>query len=100
MLRSTTLPLTYPPSATGLILPTHDAQYWARVAAGMDFSSENRMDVDRYNHILWTGLMGSNPYPEEPTGNDLRRNRQKLLARYYKKHAAEKHALSSASPPL
>jgi hypothetical protein len=32
--------------------------------------------------------MGSKPYPEEPSGKDLRRNRAKLLARYQKKQKA------------
>ena len=33
--------------------------------------------------------MGNKPYLKESTGKDLRRNRQKLLARYQKKHHAE-----------
>jgi hypothetical protein len=90
LLRNTTLPITYPGSATGgAMRPTHDAQYWAKATAGMDFSAEDRMDFDRYNHILWTGLMGNKAYPEESTGKDLRHNRQKLLARFQKKHQAE-----------
>jgi hypothetical protein len=55
----------------------------------MDFSAEDRMDFDRYNHILWTGLMGNKAYPEGSTGKDLRHNRQKLLARFQKKRQAE-----------
>ena len=35
-----------------------------------------------YNRILWTGLMGDQPYPAAPTGMDLRQNREELLARY------------------
>jgi len=51
----------------------------------MDFSAEDRIDFEQYNHILWTGLMGNGPYPEESTGKDLRQNRTTLLARYRKK---------------
>ena len=83
MLKATTLPITFPASAT-LLRSTHDAQYWARATAGMDFSVEDRIDFARYNHILWEGLMGAKPYPEKPSGLDLRRNRAKLLARYRK----------------
>jgi hypothetical protein len=82
ILYGTTLPL--PPKPAGLIVPksTHDATYWARVTEGMDFTSEDRFDFARYNRILWQGLMGNKPYPDAPTGKDLRQNREELLARY------------------
>jgi hypothetical protein len=48
----------------------------------MDFTSEDRMDFADYNRILWKGLMGREPYPAEPTGMDLRQNREVLLAHY------------------
>ncbi len=81
MLYNSQLPL--PPKPAGLIVPkpTHDAAYWAQVTQGVDFSSEDRMDFASYNRILWTGLMGSIPYPATPTGLDLRQNRAELLAR-------------------
>jgi hypothetical protein len=84
ILYRTTLPL--PPKSAGLIvpMPTQDAQYWAQVTEGMDFTSEDRFDFARYNRILWKGLMGETPYPSEPTGLDLRQNRKELLARYQK----------------
>ena len=89
-LKNTTLPITFPAATASLRLrPTHDSSYWAKVTAGMDFSSEDKIDFDRYNHILWDGLMGGKRYPEETTGKDLRRNREKLLARYQKKLKAE-----------
>jgi hypothetical protein len=47
----------------------------------MDFTSEDRMDFADYNRILWKGLMGNKPYPADPTGIDLRQNREELLAR-------------------
>jgi DNA-binding beta-propeller fold protein YncE len=80
---NTNLPLTPP---VGLVVPkpTHSGEYWARATKGMDFTSEDRMDFDEYNHILWKGLMGNKPYPEKSSGKDLRQNRDKLLARYRK----------------
>lgn len=74
-------PLTCP---AGVIAnkPTHTGEYWARATKGMDFGSEDRMDFAEYNHILWKGLMGNQPYPGNPSGKDLRQNREKLLARY------------------
>jgi len=85
LLANTTLPITYPTAmANRHVRPTHDSQYWAKATAGMDFSVEDRIDFDRYNEILWKGLMGNRPYPEESNGKDLRQNRAKLLARYQK----------------
>jgi DNA-binding beta-propeller fold protein YncE len=81
-LYNTALPL--PPQAAGLVIPKskHDVKYWARVTRGMDFTEEDRVDPGDYNHILWKGLMGRKPYPEQPTGANLRENRAELLARY------------------
>ncbi|MBN1313951.1 MAG: beta-propeller fold lactonase family protein [Anaerolineales bacterium] len=80
ILYNTQLPL--PPKPVGLIVPrpTHDAEYWAQVTQGVDFTSEDRMDFASYNRILWVGLMGDVPYPAETTGLDLRQNRKELLA--------------------
>ena len=83
LLASTTLPI--PKSAFAGLKPmtsTHNAQYWAEVTKGMDFSAEDRIDFAKYNHIIWKGLMGNKPYPEQPTGLDLRANRNRLLARH------------------
>ncbi len=79
LLYGTELPL--PPMAAGhhVLYPKHNAAYWARVTAGMDFSTPDRIDFDGYNHILWEGLMGSKPYPSIRSGLDLRLNRARLL---------------------
>jgi hypothetical protein len=68
ILYNTALPLT--PRTSGLIVPkpTHDAEYWARVTKGMDFTSEDKMDFAAYNRILWEGLIGGTPHPASPTG--------------------------------
>ena len=86
LLMSTTLPITFGTAVAKVHLrPTHDWQYWAKATEGMDFGVEDRIDFQRYNHILWTGLMGNRPYPEESSGKDLRQNRAALLARYQQK---------------
>jgi hypothetical protein len=63
LLASTALPL---PRAKGAVVlrPTHDGTYWANATEGMDFEREDAIDADRYNRILWAGLMGNRPYPE------------------------------------
>jgi len=70
MLYNSELPL--PAKPTGLIVPkpTHDAAYWARVSAGMDFTDADRIDFAAYNRILWEGLMGGTPYPAAPSELD------------------------------
>jgi YVTN family beta-propeller protein len=62
--------------------PTHSGAYWARVTKGLDFTKEDLVDGEEYNHILWKGLMGNRPYPETPSGLDLRENRAQLLSNY------------------
>lgn len=83
-LYNTQLPL--PPRPANLIVPkpTHDAAYWAEVTKGMDFTAADKMDFPTYNRILWTGLMGGQPYPAAPTGIDLSQDREELLAKYEK----------------
>ena len=84
MLYNSKLPL--PPQKTAVVVPkpSHDAEYWARVTNGMDFTSEDKFNFAAYNSILWTGLMGNRPYPAEPSGADLRANRGEVLALYRK----------------
>jgi hypothetical protein len=41
------------------LMPTHNAQYWAAVTRGFDFSGEDRVPAELYNKILWEGLKGT-----------------------------------------
>ncbi len=77
------------PKTARIPQPTHDATYWAKATEGMDFSAEDRIDFTKYNHILWQGLMGNKPYPEAPSGLDLRRNRAELLSKYHAEQAGQ-----------
>jgi len=85
-LYATKLPL--PPKPAGVIVPksTHNAKYWTKATKGMDFEEEDRVDPTDFNHILWKGLKGNQPYPEVKTGLDLRENREELLKRYRQSH--------------
>jgi YVTN family beta-propeller protein len=82
MLIGTGLPL--PPSVAMLkpLEPAHSGAYWAKVTRGMNFRVEDDFNFSRYDHILWKGLKGNRPYPKEPTGLDLSRNRAALLHRF------------------
>jgi hypothetical protein len=82
ILYCTQLPLPQP----GLTCndPTPDAKYWARVTRGMDFDDADRVDGATFNHVLWKGIMGNKPYPASPSGKDLRQDRDKMLAQYWR----------------
>jgi hypothetical protein len=45
------------------VKPKHSRAWWVNATRGLDFSKEDINDADRYNHILWKGLMGDKPYP-------------------------------------
>ena len=68
LLKTTTLSLAEPAQAVRYaagpdIKPRHGVAYWARVSAGFDFSDADRVPADKYNRVLWTGVMGQKPYP-------------------------------------
>jgi len=79
VLYTTQLPL--PPKPAALVVPmlAHDAAWWTNATAGMDFTSEDRVDFAAYNRITWAGLNGDAPYPAAPKGVDLRADRAALL---------------------
>jgi hypothetical protein len=50
-------------AAGPIVKPKHDAAYWAKVTGGFDFSEADQVPTAEFNRVLWTGLMGSKPYP-------------------------------------
>jgi hypothetical protein len=95
LLYRTQLPVT-PHKRAGVNAPksTHGPGYWARATKGMDFTTEDRLKPEEFNRILWKGIMGDQPYPEAPTGLDLRGNREELLAR----HRLSRNAKTAVEP--
>jgi len=58
----------------------HDGKWWAMKTKGFDFSTEDKIDADKFNRILWAGIMGDNvPYPTVRSHKNLRQNRARLL---------------------
>jgi hypothetical protein len=60
--------------------PTHDAAWWEARTKGFDFTEPDRVDPDKFNRVIWEGLMGDKPYPTVRSGADLRQNRQQAQA--------------------
>jgi YVTN family beta-propeller protein len=58
-----TLPIPGHPRVVGQrAKPTHTATYWAARTRDMNFDAEDELDAERYNRLLWQGLMGTRPY--------------------------------------
>lgn len=81
ILFTTQLPILnkYVVNRASLPQPTHDAAWWEAKSKGFDFSQEDRVDPDKFNRVIWEGLMGDRPYPTVRSGADLRQNRERLL---------------------
>ncbi|HWR75759.1 MAG TPA: bifunctional YncE family protein/alkaline phosphatase family protein [Thiobacillus sp.] len=87
VLRTTGLPLPERTAVNSLPLtgkamayakPKRNAEYWAEVMGGQDFSVEDNLNEPRFNRALWQGLKDA-PYPSERHGRDLSEERAKLL---------------------
>ena len=49
-----------------VVKPKHGAGYWARATKGFDFSDADRVPPEKFNRILWKGMMGGKRYPTAP----------------------------------
>jgi hypothetical protein len=92
VLRSTQLPLE-PPTQKKSKLGTrnacfstsrHDAAWWEAAMADQDFREEDRLDVDKFNAVLWAGLKGEGSVAPERPPADLRAGRREMLAAWRK----------------
>jgi hypothetical protein len=66
-------------------LSPHDAAYWRDRLGDQDYSSEDRLDTERFNAELWRGRKAQTP-PPPASGRDLRRDRRALLAAFRARH--------------
>jgi YVTN family beta-propeller protein len=41
----------------------HPSTYWAALTQGYDWSKEDEIPTEQFNHVLWRGLMPGRPYP-------------------------------------
>jgi DNA-binding beta-propeller fold protein YncE len=74
----TTLPLPPATSEEAALAPVRSrrsVQWWANALAGFDFRREDLNNADRFNRLLWQGLMGDKPYPVDRSGTkEISRN--------------------------
>jgi hypothetical protein len=50
------------------IKPLHDAKWWTEKTRGFNFKDEDRLPADKFNRLVWAGVVGKRPYPEQRTG--------------------------------
>jgi YVTN family beta-propeller protein len=83
ILYTTTLPILnkYVQNRDTLPHPTHHAAWWEARTKGFDFSQEDRIDSDKFNRIIWEGMMGDKPYPTTRSGANLGHNSAQLKTR-------------------
>jgi hypothetical protein len=89
VLRTTELPLPAATVANSLPLtdrvkrfsaPRHNAEYWTTVMGEQDFNRMDNLDTNRFNRVLWDGLVGPGvPYPTERHGRQMSNGRASLL---------------------
>lgn len=91
ILYTTRLPLPDPQTATAVdsgktecdTRPLRSASYWNDRMAGQNFATEDKLDEPRFNRALWAGLKSeAEPYPGYRSGENMRNNRQALLAKH------------------
>ena len=81
VLRTTQLPIPdgrFAPSVALAGCGLRNAAYWTAATKGQDFSTEDRLDTDRFNTALWQGL-GRGPQPTNRHGSDLKKNRAEQI---------------------
>jgi hypothetical protein len=95
-LYATQLPL--PNAPAGMVVPksTHNAEYWARVTRGLDFSDADRVDPVLYNRILWKGMKGNKPYPASLAKNPTQEDREEAAER---SRGSAKHKSAKPTKP-
>ncbi|MEA5504132.1 beta-propeller fold lactonase family protein [Halotia wernerae UHCC 0503] len=64
------------------VIPSvHNKQWWTQATKDFYFEVEDKLDPEKFNRVLWSGIKGDNiPYPTERSHADLRQNRAQLLA--------------------
>ena len=79
--------------------PLHDGAWWQQATQRFDFRKPDNLDSNAYNHVLWAGLKGSQPYPNGRSHANLSRNRALLLRSSSPRTRTATHAAKAVNPP-
>src|SRR5260221_8642685 len=74
--RSTLFPYTTLFRSLAFARPQHDdTAFLAEKTQAMDFTTEDRLNAELFNRVLWQAMKGDVPYPTQRNRQDLRVNR-------------------------
>ncbi len=69
---------------TAAIRSLHNGKWWAAATKNFNFKTEDKLDVEEFNRILWAGIKGNNfLYPTARSRANLRQNRAQLLKNWH-----------------
>lgn len=68
---------------TAAIPSRHNKQWWTQATKDFHFGVEDKLDPEKFNRVIWTGIKGDKvAYPSDRNYADLRQNREQLLANW------------------
>jgi DNA-binding beta-propeller fold protein YncE len=79
------------------VKPLHDAKWWAEKTRGFNFKDEDRLPAQKFNRLVWAGVVGARPYPEQRTGKIQAANHARDADRRAKSVAVRTDRESSAA---
>jgi DNA-binding beta-propeller fold protein YncE len=80
---------------TAAIPSLHNKPWWAQATKNFYFAVEDKLDPEKFNRVLWSGIKGDNvPYPTDRSHVNLRQNRAQLLEKW---RLSEPHLAAQAN---
>jgi YVTN family beta-propeller protein len=80
---------------TAAIPSLHNKPWWAQATKNFYFAVEDKLDPEKFNRVLWSGIKGDNvSYPTDRSHVNLRQNRAQLLDKW---RLSEPHLAAQAN---
>ncbi len=79
------VPACYSPAAkkTQAVPMLHNGNWWRLQTKRMVFNGPDKNDAAAFNRLLWKGIVGDAPYPDERNGLDLSVDRAQVLSIFH-----------------
>jgi hypothetical protein len=61
----------------------HNGNWWRLQTKRMVFNGPDKNDAAAFNRLLWKGIVGDAPYPDERNGLDLSVDRAQVLSIFH-----------------